>query len=127
MKKTVLQKTMILGALYDLLFGLLILLIPAVLAKIINLAMPAQEVYLRLNGLFLIIIGLFYALFWLDDKRFREIVFLAIAARISGFIFFISAWAFFKHPFTFLLLGAGDGFWAILHLSFLKTGLPHKK
>jgi uncharacterized protein YjeT (DUF2065 family) len=117
---------MLLGAVYDWFFGLFILFLPAVLAKIINLNMPAEQVYLRLDGLFLVIIGVFYFLYWLDRSRFKEIVFIAIAARISGFLFFVSAWAFFAYPLTFLLLGIGDGFWAALHFVFyrsmLKTG-----
>lgn len=117
---------MLLGAIYDLFFGLFILFLPVVLAKIIKLNMPAEQVYLRLDGLFLVIIGAFYYLFWMDSVRFKEVVFLAIAARISGFLFFVSAWLFFAYPVTFLLLGIGDGFWAVLHFvlykSTLKTG-----
>jgi uncharacterized protein YjeT (DUF2065 family) len=127
MKKTALQTSMILGAAYDWFFGLFILLLPSFLARIIQLDMPAQEVYLRMDGLFLVIIGVFYALYWSDDRRFREIVFIAITARFTGFLFFFSAWAFFAHPFTFLLLGIGDGFWGVLHLFLLKTGIRAKK
>jgi uncharacterized protein YjeT (DUF2065 family) len=112
---------MLFGAAYDGFFGLFILFLPAVLAKIINLNMPTEQVYLRLDGLFLVIIGIFYFLYWVDRVRFREIVFIAIAARISGFIFFFSAWAFFAQPFTFLLLGIGDGFWGVLHFVLFKS------
>ena len=121
MKKTALQNSIILGAAYDWFFGLMILFFPSILAKIIQLEMPAQEIYLRLNGLFLVIIGVFYSLFWFNASRFKEIVYITIAARFTGFIFFFSAWALFAHPFTFLLLGMGDGFWAVLHFILLKT------
>jgi uncharacterized protein YjeT (DUF2065 family) len=121
MKKSALQYSMFFGAAYDWFFGLFILFLPGVLAKIISLDMPAEQVYLRLNGLFLVIIGVFYFLYWVDCSRFREIVFIAIAARISGFLFFFSAWVFFAQPFTFLLLGIGDGFWAVLHFVLFKS------
>jgi hypothetical protein len=121
MKKSALQYSMLLGAVYDCFFGLFILFLPGILAKIINLGMPVEQVYLRLNGLFLVIIGVFYSLYWVDCIRFREIVFIAITARISGFIFFISSWAFFAQPFTFLLLGIGDSFWAVLHFVLFRS------
>jgi hypothetical protein len=124
-KRSGLQYSLLFGAIYDWFFGLFILFIPSILAKIIRLEMPTEELYLRLNGLLFLIIGTFYFLYWLDKKQYKGVVPIAIAARSSGFLFFFIAWATFKYPFTFLLLGIGDGVWAAIHLILLPK--KHKK
>jgi len=126
-KKSALQYSLLFGAIYDWFFGLFILFLPSVLAKIIRLDMPAEEVYLRLNGLLFLIIGAFYFLYWLDKKSYSAVVPIAIGARTSGFLFFLVAWAVFEYPFTFLLLGIGDGIWAIIHSILLPGDRAKKK
>jgi uncharacterized protein YjeT (DUF2065 family) len=119
LKKSGLQISLLLGAVYDWFFGLSLLLIPALLAKIISLEMPAEQIYLRLNGLFLIIIGVFYALYWFHREKYPAVPLIAVLARFSGLIFFTGAWALFSYPITFLLLGLGDGLWSAIHLTLI--------
>ncbi len=119
-RKTKLQWSMLLGGAYDILFGFLILFIPGMLAGIIQLEMPREEAYLRLNGLFLLIIGSLYILYWLDSKNRKPIPIIAIAARFAGLIFFGAAWLFYAYPFTFLLLALADGTWGLIHTILFK-------
>jgi uncharacterized protein YjeT (DUF2065 family) len=121
-KKTALQYSMIFGGIYDIFFGLFILFIPRILAKIIALDMPAEEVYLRLNGLFLIIIGTLYIVYWFKPEKNIILVKIAIGARLSGVLFFFAAYFLYGYPFTFLLLGIADGTWGIIHCLLYKTG-----
>jgi len=118
-KKSNLQLSLLLGAVYDWFFGFFLLFIPALVAKIISLEMPAEQFYLRLNGLFLIIIGVFYSLYWLHRYKYPAVPLVAALARFSGLLFFVGAWALFSYPFTFLLLGLADGLWGVIHLTLI--------
>ncbi|MBN2134509.1 MAG: hypothetical protein JW737_02140 [Acidobacteria bacterium] len=122
-KKSALQYSMILGGIYDIFFGLFILFIPRILAKIILLDMPLEEAYLRLNGLFLIIIGAFYILYWFKPEGNIILVKIAICARFSGVLFFFAAYFLYGYPFTFLLLGIADGIWGVVHCLLFKSGI----
>lgn len=110
--------SMALGAAYDLAFGVLILFFPARGADWFGLQLPADLVYLRLNGVFLLMLAALYMLPALDPRRYAGVVVVAVAGRFVGFLYLGGAWLAGR-PAVFLLLALGDLFLAVLHGSLL--------
>lgn len=106
--------SMALGAFYDLAFGVAILFFAAPAARLLGLALPGDPVYLRLNGVFLLILAAFYALPALDARRHAGIVGVAIAGRFAGFLYLGGVWLRGWPP-AFLALALGDLGFALLH------------
>jgi hypothetical protein len=105
---------MALGAAYDLVFGVMILLLPGQGAELLGLELPADAVYLRLNGVFLLMLAAFYVLPALDPRRYAPVVAIAVAGRFVGFLYLAAAWLEGR-PSTFLGLAFGDLFFALVH------------
>ena len=102
-----LSGVMAFGAAYDAAFGLAITLVPTLAATMLRIDMPADPLYLRLNGVFLLILGAIYALPALRPERFHPIAPISAAGRVVGFILFALAWREGR-PATFLILGISD-------------------
>lgn len=110
--------TMLAGAVYDAAVAIAILAAPELLARILDLPMPAEQIFLRFIGVFLLALALFYMLPVLHAGRYLGNVVVAAAARTMGGIFLIAAVAGFGEPRAYLLLGAIDlGFGGIHYLS----------
>ena len=109
-----LAQSMALGAAYDLVFGMLILFFPARGADWLGLELPADLVYLRLNGIFLLMLAAFYLLPALDPRRYSGVVLVAVAGRFLGFLYLAGAWSAGR-PAAFLALALGDLFFCLLH------------
>ncbi|MFQ5701104.1 MAG: hypothetical protein ACE5HU_04600 [Acidobacteriota bacterium] len=103
------------GSGYDVLFAIINLLVPRWGSRILGIPMPSQEVYLRFTGVFLIVLALFYALPALHPGRYLGNVVVAILGRTAGAVFLCTATLIFDQPRAFLLLGAGDLIFAVLH------------
>ena len=110
-----LQLTLLVGAVYDIGFGLGILVMPHRLAGVLGLPMPADELYLRFISVFLVGLALIYLLPAVDPDRFRPVIWVAVAVRAMGFVFMAAAVAFYHRPAVFLLLAAGDLAFAAAH------------
>jgi len=113
-----LGRSMALGALYDLLFGAAILLLPALAASWLGLALPQDPVYLKLNGIFLLLLAALYSLPAADPVRYRAVAWVAAAGRAAGFVYFARVAATGGES-VFWLLGLGDLLFALLHLALL--------
>lgn len=107
--------TLVAGAVYDAAFGLPILFFPAPLARFLGIVLPRTEVYLRLNGIFLLILALFYLVTALDPDRHPGNVIVAILGRAMGGIFFCGYALWFDGGPVFLLLGSADLGFALIH------------
>lgn len=114
-----LRVSLIAGSLYDLTFAFVNLVVPGLGAWFFEIPLPEQQVYLRFTGIFLIILALFYMLPVLHPGRYLGNVVVAILGRTMGAVFLITAATAFGQPAAFILLGAGDLVFAILHLVFL--------
>lgn len=106
--------SMALGGLYDLAFAVVILGFPARGAALLGLILPEDPVYLRLNGVFLLLIAGMYGLAALDAARYRGVVVVAIAGRTAGFVYLGGVWLA-GWPVAFLVLGLLDLGFALLH------------
>jgi hypothetical protein len=115
----VVRYTMLAGAVYDLAFAVPILAAPGWLSEILHVPMPREEVYLRLLGIFLAALALFYLLPAIYPGRYLGNVAAAAAARALGALFLFAAVAAYGQPRPLLLLGAGDLAFAIVHYASL--------
>ena len=95
------------GAAYDLFFGVAILTIPRLLASWLHLEVPADPVYLYLNGVFLLLLAGIYAAAARQPDRYQAIAPIAAGGRLIGCGFFFWAWAGGR-PMAFLGVGIGD-------------------
>ena len=109
-----LAQSMLLGAVYDLAFGIVILFFPASGAVWFGLELPADLVYLRLNGIFLLMLAALYLLPALDPRRYAGVVVVAVAGRFLGFLYLVGAWSAGR-PAAFLALALGALCFCLLH------------
>ena len=114
-----LRTSLIAGSLYDVVFAVFTLVVPRLGSALLGIPLPAVEVYLRFTGVFLIILALFYMLPVLHPGRYLGNVSVAIVGRTAGSVFLATAALGFGLPRMFLLLAAGDTFFAVLHFVFL--------
>lgn len=105
---------MALGAVYDAVFAVAILFFTAPAAELLRLELPDDPVYLRFNGIFLLMLAAMYLLAAARPQRYRGIVVVAAVGRFAGFIYLGSVWVG-GGAAAFLGLAAADLFFAILH------------
>ncbi len=113
------------GAVYDVVFGVGILVAPGVVASLLGLPLPDDELYLRFLGVFLLGLAFFYILAAREPVRYRGVAAGAVLVRAMGCAFLAGAVLFFGRPSVFLLLGAADGLFALLHAAGLAGSRPH--
>ena len=107
-------RSMALAAAYDLSFAVAILFFTAPAARLLRLALPDDLVYLRFNGVFLLMLAGMYVLPALQPQRYRGIVSVAVIGRFLGFVYL--GWvAWSGGAPTFWGLALTDLFFSILH------------
>jgi hypothetical protein len=114
-----LRTSMAAGALYDMTFAVVNLAVPQAGSWFLEIPLPEQQVYLRLTGVFLFVLALFYMLPVIHPGRYLGNVVVAIVARTAGAAFLIPAALWFGQPVAFLALGLVDLLFAVLHLVLL--------
>ena len=98
---------MAVGSIYDLVFAVAILGFTRPAAAILGLEVPADPVYLHLNGVFLLVLAALYAAAARAPERYRAVAPISAGGRTLGFALFASVWSGGR-PATFLLLGVAD-------------------
>jgi len=114
-----LRITLIMASLYDLTFAVVNMATPEWGSEFLEIPLPADQVYLRFTGVFLLMAAMFYMLPVLHPGRYLGNVVVAIVGRTLGAVFLVTASLKFGHPFAFILLGAGDFAFALLHFFYL--------
>lgn len=104
---TGLGRALAFGAAYDGAFGVAILALPGPAAAALRLPLPADPVYLYLNGVFLLILAGIYGAASRDPERYGAVAPISAAGRLAGFGLFAWAWSGGR-PVTFLVLGLVD-------------------
>ena len=113
-------RSMAAGAAYDLVFAIAILGFLRPAARLLALEPPADPTYLRLNGVFLIVLALMYLLAAARPARYQGVVFVAVIARGLGAAYFAAVARLGPGPAsTFLALGSVDLAFALLHATLL--------
>jgi hypothetical protein len=95
------------GAAYDGVFALAILLAPRPAAALLRLPFPADPVFLYLNGVLLAILAGVYAAAARDPRRYGAVAPVSAVGRVAGFGLFAWAWSGGR-PAIFLALGLAD-------------------
>jgi hypothetical protein len=105
---------MALGAAYDAAFAAGILVFTRPAAALLRLDVPADPVYLRLDGVLLLLLAGLYLLPAVDPVRYRGVVAVASAGRFLGFVYLSWAWLQGRPP-AFLGLALLDLAFALAH------------
>ena len=114
-----LGRSMLWGGIYDLLFGLPILLIPGQMGVILQIKCPENSFYVRYCGLFLLILAVGYLIAWRDISKNLGIARMMVVSRSLGFIFMLEFSIWGGMGLTFLLLAVGDLVFGLIHFVFL--------
>ena len=96
------------GAAFDAAFGLAILVASKPAAALMGLPLPADPVYLNLNGVLLLLLAGLYALCATDPERYHGIAPVSAAGRALGLALLVRTWASGGAP-ALLGLGLADG------------------
>ena len=80
-----------LGALYDGVFALAMLVAPGLPARLLHLPLPGEPFYLWLIAILLLMLGALYVVAATDPRRYDAIVAVAIAGRLAGAVAFAAA------------------------------------
>jgi len=81
-----LSATLVAGAAYDSGLAFFFLFAPSALAGLFDVPLPGEALYLRLVGIFLVVLAVAYTVAARDPERFRPFVAVAILARVLGFL-----------------------------------------
>lgn len=109
-----------LGALYDFLFALLMIVAPEATAALLNVPLATPRPYLWLLAVLLGMLGAVYALAAYDPRRFETVPLIAGIGRLLGAVVF-AIWARQEPTLPGLwLLAAADGLFGVGHLAALR-------
>jgi hypothetical protein len=95
-------------------FAIAILFVTAPAARLLGLNLPDDLVYLRFNGVFLLMLAGMYVLPALDPRRYRGIVSIAVVGRLLGFGYLGWVWLAGAAP-AFAALALADLAFSVLH------------
>jgi hypothetical protein len=102
------------AAAYDLVFGLAILGFHRAAGALLQIPPPADPVFLRLNGLLLLLLAGMYTLPAVAPRRYQGVVVVAAAGRLLG-AFYLGYVAWQGAPRAFAFLACGDLIFAVMH------------
>lgn len=112
-----LRLSLVLGALYDAVFALLMVAAPGVLAEVFELPLPA-DFYLWLLAVLLVMLAALYLEAARDPRRYSTVVRVAIAGRLLGAVA-LGAAAFREPAFAGLwAAAAADAAFGLAHAFF---------
>ena len=110
-----LRLSLLAGAIYDLIFAGLILLVPEKLAPLIGVPLPDDQFYLRFLSVFLVGLAAMYLLPAWAPERYLGVILAAVLVRGLGCVFLCLAVAFHGRPWGLAVLGGVDGLFALVH------------
>ncbi len=110
---------------YDVLAGLMMIVGRDALAALFGTPLPVPPIHADLNGLFLIAVGVGYALPWRDPQRYRGYLWvMGPFLKGAGAVTFIIDVAVRHSPAAFLVFAASDGTLAVVTLAALLLSPP---
>jgi hypothetical protein len=113
------------SGIYDVLLGTAMIVGRDTLARLFGTPLPVPPIHADLNGIFLIAIGIGYALPWRDPGRYRGYLWvMGPLLKGAGAAAFIIDVAVRQSPAAFLAFAASDGTLAIVTLVALLTSRP---
>jgi len=116
------------SGLYDFLVGAFLLLAPARIAAAFAVPPANPPIFSDLNALFLMSVGVGYALPWRDPERYRGYLWvMGPLLKGAGAAAFVLDYLLRGSPRSFLLFAASDGTLAALTLIALSARPSHAK
>lgn len=115
-----LGRTMLLGAVHDVVLGLAGLLFPARVLEVMGALPPLERFYFYLWPLLYLVFACFGILAWLDVKRNILIVTGAIVARVLYAVFTFASVLFLAAPSSLAILGTISVALAVTHYVLLR-------
>jgi hypothetical protein len=113
------------SGLYDGVVGALLLCAPDRLASLFGVPPASPRIFSDLNGIFLLAVGVGYALPWRDPVRYRGYLWvMGPFLKGLGAAAFLADYYFRGSPTSFLLFAASDGLLASVTLYALLRGSP---
>lgn len=104
------------GGVYDASFGVALLAFPAFLTSLMALPMPdVGVIWLRLDGIFLIVVGMIYWIMSQDPARYLGIMAMIFLAKLGSIIFYLTYVFAFGESRTFILFAVLDAMMFALH------------
>jgi hypothetical protein len=113
-------RSMALGAAYDAAFAVAILFFADASAALMRIPLPADRVYFRFIGVFLVLLAAMYVLPAREPQRYQGVVVVAAAGRFLGFLYLAWAWSR-GAPGAFLALACADLALSALHAFLLQS------
>ena len=104
---TPLSRALWVGAAFDAVFAVAILVAPAPAASLLRIDLPPDPVYLRLAAILLLILAGIYAAAARTPARYVAVAPVSAAGRGAGCLLLLHAWSA-GHPRAFLVLGLAD-------------------
>jgi hypothetical protein len=113
----VLSTVAAISGLYDGVVGAFLLLRPDLLASLFGVPAASPRIFSDLNALFLLSVGIGYALPWRDPDRYRGYLWvMGPGLKGAGAAVFLLDYLLRSSPRSFLLFAASDGALALLTL-----------
>lgn len=111
------QRTILrIGSVYDASFGVGLFCIPALLTSVMALPDPdVGGIWLRLDGIFLMVLGVVYWIMSQDPQRYLGIMAMILPAKIASIIFYLTYVFAFHASRTFILFSVLDAGMFALH------------
>ncbi len=110
------------SGLYDGIVGALLLCAPDSLASLFGVPPASPRIFSDLNSIFLLAVGVGYALPWRDPVRYRGYLWvMGPLLKGAGAAVFLADYYFRGSPASFLLFAASDGLLAAVTLWALLT------
>lgn len=109
------------GAAYDLFFAVAILGFAELAAQWLQVWIPEERIYYRLNGVFLIVLAMMYLVAAVDPRRYEGILVVASAGRCLGATYLMASWSV-GADFAFLLLALVDAAFSLWHFLAWRIG-----
>lgn len=118
------QRTVLrVGAVYDAGFGVALLAVPALITRTLALPFPdVGEIWLRLDGIFLIVVGMIYIVMAQNPARYLGVFAMILPAKIGSIIFYLTYVFGFGASKTFVLFAFLDAVMFALHWWALGAG-----
>ncbi len=110
--------SLVAGALYDLIFAVIMVAAPQIPARVLNLPMPGETFYLWLMAIFLVMLASLYLAAAINPRRYSAVIAVAIGGRIAGAVAFLVAAGGRPELSGLYPLAAADAAFGIAHLLF---------
>ena len=120
---SLLRITLVVGAVYDFVYALLMLVAPELPERLFELPQPGEFFYLGVMAIFLTMLGALYLFAARDPRRYVGVIVVATVGRFLG-AFMFAAVAFYRPELWGLyVLAAGDFLIALSHAIFFRPAL----